>query len=48
MTFSTFECETLSAVQDGQVSVGLLNVVLSVIVGFAAVWGGAAIGKVVP
>jgi len=44
-TFSTFEYETLRAVQDGQATVGLLNVALSVIVGFVAVWAGAAIGK---
>ena len=45
-TFSTFEYETLRAVQDGQAMTGLLNVALSVIVGFAAVWAGAAIGRV--
>jgi fluoride exporter len=46
-TFSTFEYETLRAVQDGQITTGLLNVVLSVVVGFAAVWVGAALGRVV-
>ncbi len=46
-TFSTFEYETLRAVQDGQITAGLLNVVFSVVVGFAAVWVGAAIGRVV-
>ena len=45
-TFSTFEYETLRAVQDGQVTTGLLNVALSVSVGFLAVWAGAAIGRV--
>jgi CrcB protein len=45
-TFSTFEYETLRAVQDGQVATGLLNVALSVVVGFVAVWVGAAIGRV--
>ena len=45
-TFSTFEYETLRAVQDGQVTTGLLNVALSVIVGFVAVWAGAAVGRV--
>jgi fluoride exporter len=44
-TFSTFEYETLRAVQDGQVITGLLNVALSVTVGFAAVWAGTAIGR---
>ena len=46
-TFSTFEYETLRALQDGQITVGLLNVVLSVVVGFVAVWVGAVLGKVV-
>jgi len=46
-TFSTFEHETLRAVRGGQVSVSRLNVVLSV-VGFVAVWGGTAVGKVIP
>ena len=45
-TFSTFEYETLRAIQDGQLAVGLLNVALSVIVGFVAVWGGMAIARV--
>ena len=46
-TFSTFEYETLRAVQDGQLATGLLNVALSVVIGFVAVWAGAAIGRVV-
>jgi fluoride exporter len=45
-TFSTFEYETLRAIQDGQIASGLLNVALSVTVGFAAVWAGAAIGRI--
>jgi len=45
-TFSTFEYETLRAVQDGQPMIGLLNVVLSVVIGFVAVWAGAALGRV--
>lgn len=45
-TFSTFEYETLRAIQDGQMTTGLLNVALSVVVGFVAVWAGAAIGRV--
>lgn len=39
-TFSTFEFETLRAVQDGQLVIGLLNILGSVIVGFVAVWLG--------
>ena len=45
-TFSTFEYETLRAVQDGQVATGAWNVVLSNVVGFALVWAGVAVGRV--
>lgn len=45
-TFSTFEYETLLAVQDGQITTGLLNVVMSVVLGFVAVWAGVAIGRI--
>ncbi len=45
-TFSTFEYETLRAVQDGQLNTGLLNVGLSVVIGFVAVWAGAFLGRV--
>lgn len=44
-TFSTFEYETLRAIQDGQFTVGLLNIVLSVLVGFLMVWAGAMAAK---
>src|SRR5262252_9921830 len=40
-TFSTFEYETLRAVQDGSGWIGLLNVVGSVAFGYIAVWLGA-------
>jgi CrcB protein len=46
-TFSTFEYETLRAVQDGQFTIGTLNVVLSIVVGFLMVWTGAIVGKTV-
>ncbi len=46
-TFSTFEYETLRAIQDGQFTIGLLNMVLSVLVGFLMVWTGAMVGKAV-
>ena len=46
-TFSTFEFETLRALQDGQIFVAALNVVASVIVGFVAVWLGVAAGRVI-
>jgi CrcB protein len=44
-TFATFEYETFRAFQDRHMITGLLNVVLSVVVGFTAVWAGAAIGR---
>jgi CrcB protein len=44
-TFSTFEYETLRAIQDGQFTIGTLNVVLSVLVGFLMVWAGVIVGK---
>jgi fluoride exporter len=39
-TFSTFEYETARLVEERYFMLALLNVVLSVIVGFIAVWGG--------
>ncbi|MCA1556052.1 MAG: fluoride efflux transporter CrcB, partial [Acidobacteria bacterium] len=39
-TFSTFEYETLRLAEEHGFHLALLNVLLSVIVGFAAVWGG--------
>lgn len=47
-TFSSFEFETLRSIQDGQLGLGLLYVCLSVIVGFAAVWGGVMTGRAIP
>jgi CrcB protein len=44
-TFSTFEYETLRSLQDGQATVALLNVVLSVVLGFVAVWLGVIAGR---
>lgn len=46
-TFSSFEFETLGSIQDGQFGLGILYVMLSVIIGFAAVWGGVIAGKAV-
>jgi len=40
-TFSSFEYETFSAVRDGSPWIGLINVVASVALGYAAVWLGS-------
>ena len=45
-TFSTFEYETLRAVQHGQGATALTYVAGSVALGFAAVWAGAMVGKI--
>jgi CrcB protein len=47
-TFSTFEYETFVRIQDGQFLTGSLNILLSVLVGFVAVWIGTMAGRVVP
>jgi len=47
-TFSTFEYETLRGVQDGQLLIPFLNITLSVVIGFAAVWAGVVAGKALP
>jgi fluoride exporter len=47
-TFSTFEYETLRSLQDGEVLMAGLNVSLSVIVGFVAVWLGMITGRSIP
>jgi len=47
-TFSTFEYETLRSLQDGEVLMAGLNVSLSVIVGFVAVWLGMVMGRSIP
>ena len=45
-TFSTFEYETLRAVQHGQAATALTYLVSSVALGFVAVWAGSLVGKV--
>jgi fluoride exporter len=42
-TFSSFEYETFQTVQGGGAWIGLLNVVGSVVLGYIAVWLGAAL-----
>jgi fluoride exporter len=42
-TFSSFEWETLGLLQDGSRWLGLINVAGSVLLGYIAVWLGAAV-----
>jgi len=44
-TFSTFEFETLKLIEEGSVVSAALNVVLSLIVGFIAVWLGVTAAR---
>jgi fluoride exporter len=44
-TFSTFEYETLRLAEERRFDLALLNVLLSVVVGFVAVWGGALLAR---
>jgi CrcB protein len=46
-TFSTFEYETLRTVQHGQASLALLYVGLSVVIGYACVWCGSLVGRLI-
>ena len=46
-TFSTFNFETLELLKDGAISLALLNVGASVIVGLSATWVGAIIGRII-
>ncbi len=44
-TFSSFEWETFTAVREGGLWTGMLNVVSSIILGYAAVWLGWALAR---
>jgi CrcB protein len=47
-TFSTFEYETLRAIQDSEFLISGLYVGLSVVLGFVAVWLGVVAGRLAP
>lgn len=47
-TFSTFEFETFRLIQDGQAIAALVNVSLSVVVGFVMLWLGVVAGRALP
>ena len=44
-TFSSFEWETFTAVRDGALWTGLLNVVTSIMLGYVAVWLGCVLAR---
>ena len=44
-TFSTFSYETMGLFQNGQTSPALTNLVLQIILGLLAVWGGIQLSK---
>lgn len=44
-TFSTFEYETFKLVETGSGLSALMNVIVSLVLGFAAVWGGVAMAR---
>jgi fluoride exporter len=44
-TFSSFEWETYSAVREGDLWAGMINVVASVMLGYVAVWLGSMLAR---
>jgi CrcB protein len=46
-TFSTFEYETFAKATQGELGIALLNVVLSVVIGYVAVYLGVVSGRVI-
>jgi CrcB protein len=44
-TFSSLEWETYTAVRDGVLRIGMLNVVASVMLGYIAVWLGVMLAR---
>lgn len=46
-TFSSFGYETIKLVGDGNFNLAVLNILLNVVIGLAATWGGIALSKLV-
>jgi fluoride exporter len=46
-TFSTFELETFQSLRDGEILFAFLNVALSVVLGFIAVWLGVVTARTI-
>jgi fluoride exporter len=47
-TFSTYEWETLASLRAGAFSIAALYALGSLVLGLVAVWGGSALGELVP
>ena len=47
-TFSTYEWETLSSLRSGAFGIAALYAMGSFVLGLAAVWGGSALGELIP
>jgi CrcB protein len=46
-TFSTFELETFRTFREGEVLLAFVNVILSVVLGYVAVWLGVVTGRTI-
>ena len=46
-TFSTFGYETFHLFREGQLAAGLTSIALQIVLGLGAVWGGAALARLV-
>jgi len=46
-TFSTFGYETFHLLREGQLAAGLTSIALQIVLGLGAVWGGAALARLV-
>ncbi len=46
-TFSTFELETFRSLHEGEIIIAFLNVIVSVVLGYIAVWLGVVMGRTI-